>query len=134
MTDMYCEWNNDFILTPSGDIQTAVGWDEVRQRIIRRLITNSAQVLPDGTTTAPDYVFHPLYGIGAGSLVGQNPTPAYIADLTGRINSAVMSDDAVDPGHVPTVVFSQPALNTWLVQIRVFLANGQVGRVSVRIS
>lgn len=133
MTDIYCEWNGDFILTPNGDIQTAVGWDEVRQRIVRRLITNSAQVLPDGTTTAPDYVFHPTYGIGAGALVGQNPTPAYISGLIARINAAVLADDAVDPGTTPTIVFSQPTTNVWLVQVAVQLTNGKFGQVALRI-
>lgn len=132
--DVYVEFNNDFVLTPNGDIQTAVGWDEVRQRIVRRLVTNSAQTLPDGTTTAPDYVFHPTYGEGLGSLVGQNPSEQFISDVTARINSAVLADVSVDQGAVPTVRFSQPTPGTWIVYISVSLANGKSGVVSVSVS
>ncbi len=132
--DIYTEWNNDLILTPSGDIQTATGWDEVRQRIIRSLITSAAQTLPDGSTTPPDYIYHPSYGIGAGKLVGQNPTPAYQAALIGRITQACQQDVAVDPGSVPTVIFHSPQPGTWEVFISVKLRNQTTGRVAVRIS
>lgn len=131
--DLYCEWNSDLVLTPNGGVQTAVGWDRVRQRIVRSLITSAAQKLPDGTTTPPDYVFHTDYGIGCGKLVGQNPTSEYRADLTRRINHAVLQDVTVDPGAVPTVVFNQPQPGTWVVFISVKLRDQTVGRVSVRI-
>jgi hypothetical protein len=134
MADIYCEWNGDLILTPWGSIQTATGWDRVRQRIIRNLITVSANTLPDGTTTSPDYVFHPTFGIGAGKLVGQNPTQQYRQDVVSRINQAVRADVAVDPGSVPTVLFQQPQPNIWLVQVSVKLRDGTVGRTAVRIT
>ena len=134
MADVYLEWNNDLVLTPNGDVQTATGWDEIRQRIVRRLITNSARTLPDGSTTAPDYVFHPGYGEGLGALVGQNPDSQFAAAVTARINAAVLVDTAVDPGAVPVVSFSQPQPGTWIVYIKVNLANRQSGIVSVRIS
>ena len=130
--DLYCEWAQDLLITPSGDIQTAVGWDSVRQRIVRSLITNSAQQLPDGSTTAPDYVFHPKYGIGAGSLIGQNPTQAYQSNLIARINQAVLSDVSVDPGSVPTVIFQVPRPGEWVVFISVRLRDQTPGRILVR--
>lgn len=132
--DLFCEWNNDLVLTPWGSIQTAVGWDNVRQRIIRSLITSAAQKLPDGSTTPPDYVFHPTYGIGAGKLVGQNPTQQYKQDLTGRINQAVLQDVSVDPGSVPAVKFTQPQPGTWLVAISVTLRDQTPGRIAVKIT
>lgn len=134
MPDIYCEWNNDLQITPSGGLVTASGWDRVRQRIIRHLITNSSSRLPDGTFTAPDYIFHKEFGIGAGSLVGQNPTPAFQADLIARINQAVLSDVAVDPGALPTVIFKNPQPGTWIVYISVKLRDQTVGRTAIRIS
>jgi hypothetical protein len=133
MPDLYCEWNSDLIVTPWGGVQSATGWDNVRQRIVRSLITNSAQVLPDGATTEPDYVYHPSYGIGAGSLVGQNPTPAYQMSLIARINQAVLQDVAVDPGSLPTVIFRNPQPGTWVVYISVKLRDQTTGRLAVKI-
>lgn len=134
MVDVYTEWGSDLVLTPNGSIQTASGWDRVRQRIVRSLITNSAQVLPDGTTTEPDYIYHPDYGIGAGSMVGQNPTASFQADLVSRINQAVLNDVSVDPGAMPVVIFRAPTPGTWIVFISVRLRDGTQGRVSVKIS
>ena len=134
MPDLFCEWGGDLIVTPNGGIQSAVGWDNVRQRIIRSLITNSAQRLPDGSTTAPDYIYHPSYGIGCGSLVGQNPTPQYISGLVGRINQAVLQDVAVDPGSVPSVLFQVPRPGTWLVFVTVSLRDKTVGQTAVQIT
>lgn len=133
-SDLFVEWNSDLIVTPNGGVQTASGWDRVRQRIVRSLITNSAQVLPDGSTTAPDYIWHPSYGIGAGSMVGQNPTSAYQANLTSRINQAVLQDVNVDPGAIPAVVFRSLQPGEWDVFISVKLRNGTTGRVSVSLS
>ena len=134
MPDLYCEWNDDLILTAKGDIQTASGWDRVRQRIVRSLITNSAQTLPDGSTTVSDYVFHPDYGLGAGSLIGQVPSQQWRADFISRVNRAVLQDISVNPGSVPVVKFSNPTPGTWIVYIAVQLSNNTTGRVSVRIS
>lgn len=133
MPDIYCEWGQDILVTPNGSIQTAVGWDRVRQRIIRSLITNPAQTLPDGSTTAPDYVWHKDFGVGAGSMVGQVPNQHYQAHLISMINQAVLSDVSVDPGSTPTVIFQQLQPGTWIVFISVTLKDGTTGRVSVKV-
>lgn len=132
-TDIYLEFNQDLILTPSGSLQTAVGWDQVRERIIRNLITNSAQTLPDGTQTPADYIWETGYGIGLGALVGQNPTPAFLVDLRRRIAQAVFSEASVDPGSIPTIVVKQPTPGTYQVFISVLLVNGKVGEISLKI-
>lgn len=134
MPDLFCEWNSDLLVTPNGGLQSAVGWDRIRQRIVRNLVTNAATALPDGSSTPADYIWHPDFGIGAGSLVGQVPTQAFQANLVSRINQAVLHDVAVDPGSVPTVVFQQLEPGTWVVYISVFLRNGTTGSVSVSIA
>ena len=132
--DLYLEWNGDIIITPNGSLLLANGWDLVRQRILRNLITNSAQVLPDNSTTPPDYVFHPNFGIGVGAMVGQNPNKDYQQRLISKINRAVLSDSAVDPTNPPTVKFSSPSPGTWVVNITVVLSNGQAGQISVKVT
>ncbi len=134
MPDIFCEWNSDLVITPNGGIQSAVGWDNVRQRIIRSLITNSAQTLPDGSTTAPDYIYHPGYGIGCGAMVGQSPTPQYTSGLVGRINQAVLQDVSVDPGSTPSVLFQTPQPNTWIIFVTVQLRDKTVGKTAVQIT
>lgn len=133
MVDFYLEWNGDLVLTPTGSLQTAVGWDQVRERIIRNFLTNSAQTLPDGSTTPPDYVFAPSYGLGAGALVDQNPDAAFVADLTSRMRAAVMSDAAVDPGSVPKITITRPTGDTYEVFVDVTLSNGQQGQVAITL-
>lgn len=133
VTDFYLEWGGDFVLAPNGSIQTAVAWDQVRERIIRRFLTNSAQRLPDGSYTAPDYVFDINYGIGAGALVDQNPTHDWLLDLTGRMRRAVLADTAVDTSAVPQVVVTASGGNSYQVFVSVKLINGQSGRVSISI-
>jgi hypothetical protein len=133
VTDIYLEFNDDLVLTPSGSIQTAVNWDQVRERIIRNLITNAAQELPDGSTTPPDYIFEPSYGLGLGALVDKNPTDSFIADLNRRITQAVFSDASVDPGTPPTIIIQQPTPSIYQVFISVLLTNGQPGQIALTL-
>lgn len=109
----------------------ADGWDEVRERIIRRFLTNSALPLPDGTTTPPDYVFSPSYGLGAGALIDQNPDANFIANFTRRMREAVVSDSATDPGTIPSIGISRPMIGMIQVFVEIQLISGQQGRFSM---
>lgn len=133
MFDAYLDWNGDYILTPNGSIQTAQGWDRARQRIIRAVLTNSYEQLPDGTFTPPDYIYAPGFGLGAASMIDQNPTQAYLDKFKQRINQAAFAEASVDPGTVPSVKFTQPQLNTVQVDINVSLKNGLQGQLQVDI-
>lgn len=131
---MYLEWNGDLVLTATGSVATANGWDDVRERIIRRFLTNSAAPLPDGSTTPPDYVFSPLYGLSAGALIDQNPTSNWIADFTRRMRAACLSDAAVDPGSVPSLSLTRPAPGTVVVYVGIQLVSGQQGSLSITLT
>lgn len=133
MSTLNLEWNQDLVLSANGSLQMVDGWEEVRERIIRRILTNSAQTLPDGTTTAPDYVFHPSYGVGGGALVSQNPTQAFLSNLQQRIRSGVLDDASVDPGYAPQVVIQQPVPNTFIILVGCQLLNGQQGALSIAV-
>jgi hypothetical protein len=131
--DLYLEWNGDLVLTPNGSAQTAVNWDQARERIIRSFLTNSAQQLPDGSYTPADYVFDITFGEGAGALVDQNPDQAYILGLTQRMRQAVLSDASADPGQVPVIVITQPEPDTYQVFVSVPLIDGTQGSVSITL-
>ena len=131
--DFMLEWGQDLVLNASGTLATVSGWPQVRERIIRRLLTNPAQTLPDGSLTAADYIFDTSYGVGGGALVSQNPTQAWITALQQRIAAAVLSDVAADPGWNPQVTVTAPAANTLEVFVGVQLSNTQQGTLSLTI-
>ncbi|OZB02844.1 MAG: hypothetical protein B7X58_16190, partial [Marinobacter sp. 34-60-7] len=87
-----------------------------------------------GSTTAPDYIWHPEFGIGMGALVDQNPTQQFLAELRRRINAAVLADAAVDPGVVPSVLIQQPTPSTYEVFVTVTLLSGQIGKIQVGLA
>ena len=130
----YLDWNSDLILTPSGSVQFASGWTAVRQRIIRIVITNSAELLPDGTYTVADDVFAPDFGVGLGSLVDQAFNDNFEAELQRRIAQGVLEDADVDSTTPPSVVFQRPNPATLIIVIGVVLSTGQPGTVSVQIT
>lgn len=134
MPDLFLEWNSDLLLTPNGSVQFATGWDHIRQRIVRNMVTNPAQKLPDGSTTPPDYIWNPGFGIGMGALVDQNPTQQFLRDLTRRVNAAVLADVAVDPGAVPSVTIKQLTPQYYQVYVTVTLLNGTIGTIQVGLA
>ena len=134
MPDLYMDWQGDLLVTPNGSVQMASSWDHYRQRIVRRLVTNSAQVLPDGSTTAPDYIFDTAYGFGLAALVDQNPTEAFLQSLTAKIRAAVLADVAVDPGSLPTITIQQPNPSTYIVNIALTLLDGTPGTVQIALT
>jgi hypothetical protein len=109
----------------------ATGWDEVRERIIRRFLTNSALPLPDGTTTPPDYVFSPFYGLGAGALIDQNPDANFRANFTRRMREAVVADAATSPGALPSINISTPMIGLIQIYVGIQLISGQLGNFSI---
>ena len=121
-TDLYCEWGGDLVLTPNGSVRFATGWDQVREKIVRIIMTNAALTLPDGSTTAPDYFFDTSFGQGAGALVDQNPTQSYLAAVKQRIVAAILG--ARLSTITPTVSITQPTQGTFRVFVSVTLPTG----------
>ena len=132
--DFYLDWNSDFVITPNGSIQTAVGWDQVRQRIVRRIITNKAQTLPSGVKTPADYVFHPGFGLSGGALVDENLNEEYIANLESVISQGVLEDADVESTTPPTIQYSQPNNETLWVIVSVLQKSGVPGQLALKVS
>lgn len=132
--DWWLDWNQDFIVTPSGSIQTATGWDRVRQRIIRRIISTSAQIQPDGTYTVASNIFAQTFGVGLGVLVDQAFNENFQAELQRRIAQGVLEDEDVDSTVPPSVVFQRPNPATLVIVIGLVLKTGQPGTISIKIT
>lgn len=60
MSDLWHIIGGDLDAAATGDVLQVDGLDETSQRLLRRLITNPG-----------DYVWHPEYGAGLGSKVGE---------------------------------------------------------------
>ena len=105
-----------------------------RQRIIRRIITNSARTLPDKTVTAADDVFNPEYGLGLGRLVDQALNQDYFAEIERLIAQGVLEDADVDTTIPPSIEFRRPNPSTLWIIVGVTLLTGQAGTISLKVS
>lgn len=129
--DFWLEWNGDLQLTPSGSVQAAVGWDQTRQRIVRRWLTTPAQQLPDGSTTPPGYVFDPAFGIGLAQAVDK-PTDAGAQQvMTRKISQGVLEDSDVLSTAPPSILFQELDPNTIRIIVGVTLLTGQPGTIAL---
>lgn len=132
--DFSLDWNGDLTITPSGSIQLAVGWTQVRQRIIRRIITNPAGILPDKTFSPADDVFNPDFGVGLGKLVDQSFSDDFEAELQRRIAQGVLEDQDVDSTIPPSIIFQRPNPSTLVIVIGLTLITGVPGTISIQVT
>jgi hypothetical protein len=129
--DFWLDWNGDYVLTPNGSIQPAVGWDQTRQRITRRLLTTPATVLPDGSTTPPGYIFQPDFGIGLAQQVDQPTDLDQQQEATRHISRGVLEDSDVLSTSPPTVLYDQVDPQTVRIVIGVTLLTGKPGTIAL---
>jgi hypothetical protein len=132
--DFYLDWNQGLIVTPSGSIQAATGWDRARQRIIRRIITNAAKILPNGTYTAADNVFSPLYGLGLGAQIDRAFDSDYETTIERLVAQGVLEDEDVDSTIPPSIQFISPNPSTLWIVVGVTLVTGQQGTIAIQAS
>ena len=132
--DFSLDWNGDLTVTPSGSIQIATGWTRVRQRIVRRIITNPARQLPDGSFQVADNIFAPDFGVGLGSLVDQAFNEDFQDELERRIAQGVLQDEDVNSTIPPSIIFQRPNPSTLVIVIGLTLLTGQPGTISIKVT
>lgn len=103
--DLYQNFSNDILGSPSGDLQRVEGITKGQQRVLRRLLTNPQETRPDGTVLPPDYIWHPTYGAGLGRFVGE---PQRIPELQALIKSQMLLEDCV--ARIPAPVVTVQAI------------------------
>lgn len=133
-TTLYLDWGGDFMLNQNGGLQMCVGWDYTRQFILRALLTNSQELLPNGIRTVPDYVFDPAYGIGLPAKVDGSYSQEYLTNLKQRITQACLSSADVNPASPPVVQYSQPDPFTLIVLVTVLLFSGAPGQIAFQVN
>jgi hypothetical protein len=132
--DFWLEWNSDLIVTPSGSIQLATGWDRIRQRIIRRIITNPSRQLPNGNFVPGDDVFSPDYGIGLGALVDGAFNEDFESTIERKVAQGVLEDEDVSSTIPPSIQFQRPTPQTLWIIIGLTLKTGQPGTISIKVA
>ena len=89
MYDIYHDWGTDLTIGNGGDLALSSGSDAVRQRVCRRLLTNSG-----------DYIWNVDYGGGLAQFVGR---PAALADIEAIVRSQLALESAVPTTPAPQI-------------------------------
>jgi len=89
MYDLYHFSAGDLERSSTGDLRAVCGSDRTKQRILRRLLTNPG-----------DYIFHPEYGAGLGSKVGEAVSPG---EWRALISGQILLEEAVSNDPPPVV-------------------------------
>ena len=104
MADTTHQWGGDLAPSPTGDIATAIGPMQTQQRVLKRLLTNPG-----------DYIWHPGYGAGLASFVGQ---PASTSRIAAVVRSQIFKEAAVARTPEPVIDVQQDHAGTVYVHIR----------------
>jgi hypothetical protein len=124
---LYLEYGGDFVLNQFGGLQLASGWDAVRQRLERAILTSPATNLPGEGPLPPDYIFEPTYGAGAQREVGEGFDANRFANMTAFVQQALAQDSAVNPIIQPIVSISQTGFQQFTMTVVVPLLDGTSG-------
>lgn len=114
MSDAHHIIGGDLSIGPTGDLAAADGFEEVKQRLLRRLLTNPAA-----------YIFHRDYGAGLARHIGSLLNEAA---LRAQVRQHLLLEPKVARTPAPTM--SVQALPDGLA-LRVQFAEAQTGRAVV---
>jgi len=103
MTDIWLEWNDDFVVDSTGDLLSVDGDDEVRQRLERRLFT-----------AVKGYVWHPEYGAGLPQKVG---SVLSVADIKSVVQKQLALEASVAPNPPAQLTVTADPNNRSLINI-----------------
>lgn len=93
MASLYHVWGEDLVLSANGGLLLVDGSEAVRQRVIRRLLTNSR-----------DLLFHLDYGAGLPAKVGETTR---VANLEAVVRSQILREAGVAQDPPPEVVVTE---------------------------
>jgi phage baseplate assembly protein W len=103
MAELWHQFGSDLSLSATGDLLTASGSEQTRQRILRRLLTNPG-----------DYIWHPDYGAGLGRFIGQ---PGRVKQIQGVIRAQVLQEPTVARTPPPTITVTAGQNGTYTASI-----------------
>lgn len=86
---------SDFYTDNRGDLLTVSGSEKTKQRILRRLLTNPGS-----------YIWHPDYGAGLPTYIGQPLSQELYEEISALITSQILLEDSVAKSPIPTIDLS----------------------------
>jgi len=98
--DINQTWGSDAVIGPTGDLSMVSGDAELRQRILRRLLTNDAVQGNAYETVVGDYPFHQDYGASIPRRIGQN---LQIDEVRSQITAQMLQEQSIAQTPPPTV-------------------------------
>lgn len=122
LADLDHTWGADLSASNSGDIATVTGTDRGRQRVLRRLMTNSADPVRG---LPPDYIWEPDYGESLPRLIGQ---PGQATEISARIRSGLAKEDAVAQAPVPQIFVMPTAADPTAYEISIAYEDAETGQ------
>ena len=121
-------WGDDLQVSQNGSIVLANGWNQIEQRILRRLLTNPLFSLHDGEPIEPGYIFDINYGLGMRRRLGEPFSNDLKRHLTNLCTQAVIVDEGANPALPPEIEISEDQHKIY-VSITVYLKSGAPGRI-----
>ena len=109
MPDISQWYGADIAVGPTGDLASVDGIDLATQRVLRRLLTNPG-----------DLLFHPEYGAGLPSLIGQ---AVPVQKVTGIIRSQIFMEAAVARKPDPIISVTPSPTGAFAVSIKYWSAD-----------
>ena len=95
MVDLMLNWGGDLEVGATGDLRLTAASDAVRERVLRRLLTNLGA-----------YIWHLDYGGGLGSLVGSPVREGYLQSI---VNRQMRMEQSIATTPEPTVSMNSNA-------------------------
>jgi hypothetical protein len=109
---IYLELGSDFVINSNGGLETGFGWDIIRQNFERFLFTQPASTDFRGNPIPADWIFHPDFGLGAGSLLGENYNQATLNKLEQLVYQGALSASTGNSSTPPVVTVTSPNSQT----------------------
>lgn len=110
MPDISHQWGSDLTIGPAGDLAVSDNTELCKQRVLRRLLTNTI-----------DYIWQPAYGAGLAGFIGQ---PGNVGRIRAVIRSQIFKEAAVARTPEPMIdVVVSPEGNPSTVYVHIRYAD-----------
>jgi hypothetical protein len=90
--DLALDWGQDFSISAQCDLQTATDLPLLKQRVIRRILTNKK-----------DLIFEPLFGVGIPQYVSDGISPSIFNEIKQRVIEEIYKEETIARDPAPEI-------------------------------